>query len=137
MELTWSKILLIAGFFVSLVALPLILLSNPMMDFYQGQIDKNPNTAFAKWLQLAMADACYRTMRPERSSTYYHNFLLKYKDDERRPQVMLRYGLSLEEASRNAEALEIYQKILDEFPETEYAREAQSGINRIRYIKPK
>ena len=135
--MTWKKILLIAGIFVSFIALPLILLSNPMMDFYQNRIDKNPNTGFSKWLQLAMADACYRTMRPERSAAYYYQFLLRYKDDERRPRIMLRYAFSLEDANRNAEAIEVYQQISAEYPDTEVARDAQSGINRIRYMKPK
>lgn len=137
MDLTWKKIALIAGFFVSLVAGPLILLSNPMMDYYQKRIDKNPNSDFSKWLQLTMANMCYKTMRPERSAVYYYNYLERYKDDVQRPWVMLRYGLSLEEASRTAEALQVYQQILDDYPNRDEARDAAQGMDRIRYVKPK
>jgi TolA-binding protein len=137
MDLTWKKIALIAGFFVSLVALPLILLSNPMMDFYQGKIDKNPNSGFSKWLQLNMGNICYKTMRPERAAIYYYNYLERYKDDVQRPWVMLRYGMSLEEANRNAEALQVYQQVVNDYPDREEAKDAIQGQNRIRYWKPK
>jgi TolA-binding protein len=137
MNLTWKKIALIDGFFVSLVALPLILLSNPMMDYYQKRIDRNPNSNFSKWLQLNMAHMCYKTMRPERSAVYYYNYLERYKDDVQRPRVMLRYGLSLEEANRTAEALQVYQQVIDDYPHGEEAKDAAQGMDRIRYVKPK
>ena len=137
MELTWKKIVLIAGSFVSLIALPLILLSNPMMDYYQGRIDKNPNSGFSKWLQLTMANSCYKTMRPERSAVYYYQYLERYKDDAQRPWVMMRYGLSLEDANRNAEALEVYQQVINDYPDREESKDAAQGMDRIRYVKPR
>ncbi len=137
MEMTWKKILLIAGSVVALIALPMIIVSNPMMDFYQGRIDRNPNSGFSKWLQLTMANVCYKTMRPERSAVCYYKFLERYKDDVRRPWVMLRYGYSLEDANRNAEAIEVYQQVYNEYPESEEGKDALSGISRVRYMKPK
>ena len=135
MEMTWKKIVLIAGFFVSLIAVPLILISNPMMDVYQGRIDKNPNSGFSQWLQITMANVCYKTMRPERSAVYYYKFLINYKDDARRPWVMLRYGYSLEDANRNAEAIEVYQQVYNEYPEREEGKDALASINRVRYMR--
>jgi len=137
MEMSWKKILLFVGIFVALLALPMILISSPMMDFYQGRVDKNPNSNFSKWLQLTMANVCYKTMRPERSAVYYYRFLERYRDDERRPWVMLRYGYSLEDANRNAEAIEVYQQVYNEYPEREEGKDALASINRVRYMRPK
>ncbi len=137
MELTWKRIILAAAFFVSLIALPLILISNPMMDFYQARIDSNPNSGFSKWLQLKMAGVCYKTMRPERAATYYYNFLERYPDEANRPWVLLRYGYSLEDAGRSAEALQVYEQIIQDYPDTDEAKDATSGTHRVRYLKPK
>ncbi|HXG62129.1 MAG TPA: tetratricopeptide repeat protein [Planctomycetota bacterium] len=136
MEWGWKKTLGVCIAFVLLVVLPIFLLSNPMMDAYQRKIDRNPNSDFSRWLQLATADACYRTMRAERAADYYRRFLERYREDPRRPYALLRYGMSLEEAGRNADAIAAYEQFLTEYPDRPERADAHAGIERIRYIKP-
>src|ERR1043166_10087164 len=86
MDFTWKKLLLILGIFMGIILLPVFLLSSMMMQYYQTKIDKDPDTNFHKWLQMATADACYKTMRPELAAEYYRKFRDRYLTDERRPR---------------------------------------------------
>lgn len=136
MEWSWKKILITLGTFVGIIVLPIYLCSNGMMDYYQKRIDREPNTNFNKWLQIASADVCYKTMRPELSAEYYRRFRDRYKDDPRRPYAFLRYAKSLEDCGRNADAIEEYKRYMEEYPEREDSKEAFNGIDRIKYVKP-
>jgi tetratricopeptide (TPR) repeat protein len=136
MEFTWKKLLLVLGSFIGLIVVPVFLCSSSMMERYQEKIDKEPNTKFHKWLGLATADVCYQTLRPEMAADYYRKFRDTYKDDERRPYACLRYARSLEDCSRNADAIAEYQRYIEEYPERGDTKEALSGIDRIRYVKP-
>jgi len=132
---TWKKTLAVCVVFLVLAVLPLFLLSNPMMDYYQRRIDRDPDRPSSCWLQLKTADVCSATMRPERAAEYYRRFLMRYRQDVRRPYALLRYGMSLEEAGRNADAIIVYEQILIEYPDREERDRAAAGIDRIKYVK--
>jgi tetratricopeptide (TPR) repeat protein len=137
MEFTWKKLLVICGIFVGLIVLPVWLCSNPMMESYQKRIDRNPNTNFSKWLQMASADVCYKTMRPEMAVDYYRRFYERYKEDPRRPKALLYYAKSLDECNRNADAIKAFEEYIRLYPDREDKKEAVAGIDRIKYMKPK
>jgi len=136
MDFTWKKLLAIVIFFVALIVLPVFLCSSTMMSYYQTRIDREPNTDFNKWLLITSADICYKTMRPELSAEYYRKFRDLHKTDARRPYAFFRYAHSLEDCSRNADAIAEYQRFIEEYPNREEAPLCLMGIDRIRYIKP-
>lgn len=137
MEMTWKKTLAIVAAFLIAFILPIFLLSNPMMGYYQGRIDKDPNSDFNKWLQLTVSGICYKTMRPEIALEGYEKYINRFpKEDEDYPFVLLRYAKSLEDAKRYDEAIDNYELLRATFPDHEYAEEAERGITRIKYQTP-
>lgn len=114
-----------------LVVVPVVLLSSPMMDYYQKRIDRNPESGFSRWLQMASADWCSRTWRPEMAATGYRRYYERYTRDVLRAHALLRYAQSLEDAGRTADAKDIYRKYLIEYPDLPGASDARIGINRI------
>jgi tetratricopeptide (TPR) repeat protein len=131
------KILLIAAVAVPvLVLLPVFLLSTPMMEYYQRRIDRDPDTESSRSLQLATADWCSRTWRPELAATGYRRFYERHIRDVRRSHALLRYAQSLEDSGRNADAIDTYRKYLAEYPDLEGRKDAELGINRIKHCKP-
>ena len=118
------------------IVLPTVLLSSQMMDFYQRRIDRDPEAESSRWLQMTSADWCSRTWRPEMAATKYRCFYERYKGDVRRPHALLRYAQCLEEAGRNADAMDIYRQYVTEYPDLEGAQEARIGINRIEKCRP-
>jgi hypothetical protein len=119
-----------------LLVIPTVLLSSPMMDYYQRRIDGDPQSGTSRWLQLTSADWCSRTWRPEMAATGYRRFYERYPGDIRRAHALLRYAQSLEDAGRNADAKDIYSKYVTEYPDLEDAQEARIGINRIEKCRP-
>lgn len=134
MPFPWKKVLIVGLIFMGLIVLPVFLCSNAMMGYYQNRIDRNPDTGHSKWLQLASADVCFRTYRPEMAAEYYRKFRDRYKEDVRRPRAFLRYAQALERSSRNADAVAEYRRYLEEYPEREDKQEAAAGIERIQYV---
>jgi hypothetical protein len=131
------KVLIVLCIVLPLVlVLPTVLLSSPMMDVYQRRIDADPHSNFSRWLQMTTADWCARTWRPEMAATGYRLYYERYSGDIRRSHALLRYGQSLEEAGRSADALDSYQKYLTEYPDLDGAHEARIGINRIEKCRP-
>ncbi len=124
-----------------LITLPVLflagafLLSTPMMDRYQRGVDRDPDTDFSRWKQLAIADAYFQTWRYEQAATGYRTFYERHTRDVRRAGALLRYAQSLEEAERNADAKDIYEKYLAEYPQLEGKTEAERGIVRIANCK--
>jgi hypothetical protein len=119
-----------------LILLPTFLLSTPMMDCYQGIIDRDPNSERSKWLQMTSADWCSRTWRPELAATGYRRYYERYTNDIRRSYALLRYAQSLEDAGRSADARDVYRKYLTEYPDLDGRQDAQIGINRIENCRP-
>ncbi len=115
----------------SLILVTAFLLSSPTMDLLQSRIDKNPDPEFSRWLQLTTADLCASTWRPELAAPRYRTFYERYKTDLRRAHSLLSYALALEDAGRNADAIDIYRKYLAEYPDHEETGKAEIGINRI------
>ena len=119
-----------------LLVVPTLLLSSPMMDYYQRRIDGDPQAESSRWLQMTSANWCSRTWRPEMASTGYRRFYERYPGDIRRAHALLRYAQSLEDAGRTADAKDIYGKYVTEYPDLEGAHEARIGINRIEKCRP-
>ena len=116
-----------------LIVAPVALLSTPTMDAYQRRIDRNPDSDSSKWLQITTADWLARTWRPEMAATGYRRFYERYTRDVRRPYALLRYAQTLEECGRTADAKDIYEKYLTEYPDLDGAQDARIGINRIKF----
>jgi tetratricopeptide (TPR) repeat protein len=135
-DVAWKKLGVACGLFWLLVVVPLWLGSTPMMEVYQRSIDRNPYGAGSRWLQLATADVCYQTYRPEMAAAKYRRFLENYSNDERRSRALLRLAQSLEAAGCNQEAILVYHQYLDEYPDRDDRKMAVQGIDRIRYIPP-
>ncbi|HZE98644.1 MAG TPA: tetratricopeptide repeat protein [Planctomycetota bacterium] len=131
MTLKRKLLILAAVLTVLLVLLSIALISSPMMDWYQRQIDRNPQTDFSRDLQMLTADVCFTTWRPELAAPKYRFYYERYKTDLRRAHALFCYALSLEEAGRTSDAIDIYSKYLAEYPDHEEKGEAEVGINRI------
>ena len=126
------RILFSTGFgLASLVLLSAFLVSSPMMGWYQKRIDGNPQTDLHQDLQMLTADLCLATWRPELAAPRYRLYYERYKD-LRRAHALLCYAQSLEDAGRNADAIDIYRKYLAEYPDHEEKAEAEIGMNRIK-----
>lgn len=134
--MTWKKLALGLGIFMLVLGLPFFLMSNCMLDYYQGKIEADPNSDFSKWLQLKVGGISYHTMRSERAVKAYETYIERYKEDEQRPFAMLRWGRSLEDCNRFNEAIEAYEIFLAEYPTHELAEAAEKGIKRIKYQIP-
>lgn len=115
----------------SLLLLVVCLISSPMLDRIQKRIDADPGSGFHRNLQMLTADICLATWRPELAAPRYRLFYERYKGDVRRPHALLCYARSLEDAGRNADAIDIYRKYLREYPDDEEKAEAEIGVNRI------
>jgi hypothetical protein len=122
--------------FPLVLVVPTVLLSSPMMDYYQRRIDAEPQSGSSRWLQMTSANWCSRTWRPEMAATGYRRYYERYPGDIHRAHALLRYAQSLEDAGRNADAKDIYKKYVTEYPDLEGAHEAKIGINRIEKCRP-
>lgn len=117
-----------------LLVLALVLLSSGMMRVYQRRIDAAPHRAFHRWLQLASADVCRATWRPDLAAERYRKFMQHYPEDPRRRPAMLRFAGSLEAADQTADALAVYQRFIGDYPEGEDTRRARESIDRLRHL---
>jgi len=126
------KLLLTAAFGIpGLVLLVAFLLSTPVMEWTQRRIDRNPGSSSSRDLEMFTADVCLATWRPELAATRYRLYYERYSKDVRRAHALLCYAQALEDAGRNADAIDIYRKYLAEYPDHEEKAEAEIGINRI------
>lgn len=127
------KLLLSAALAVpSLILLSAFLISSPVLGWVQSRIDRNPSSDFSRDLQMTTADLCLMTWRPEEAAPRYRLYYERYTKDLRRAHALLRYAISLEDAGRTADALDIYAKYLAEYPDHEEKAEAEIGVNRIK-----
>jgi len=111
--------------------LTVFLISSPTMDWCQRRIDRNPGSDYSRDLEMLTADVCMATWRPEMAATRYRLYYERYKQDLRRAHALLSYAQALEDAGRNADAIDIYRKYLAEYPDHEEKAEAEIGMNRI------
>lgn len=132
-SLTWKKIMLLTLLFTLLLLLPIFLMTDRMMVLYQERIDADPTSDFSQWLQLAVGDVCFRTMRPEKAAEAYYKYLERYPEDERRDIILFNYARSLEDADRIEEARDTYEQFLAEYPEHEKTTEVNEGLRRLKF----
>ena len=143
MDFGWKKMVLLVAVVIGPFVLALILLSNGMMDTYYGWVKDDPKNEKSdwidhKWLLMATADTCYKTMREEKSAFYYYEYMRLYNDDKlNRPHALLRYGHALNESNNNKLAIQVYLQFCKEYPDrTKDVESATQGIRHIRYFKP-
>ena len=143
MDLTWKKIALILALTIGPFIVALVLLSTPMMDTYYGWVKEDPKNEKSdwidhRWLLMATADTCYNTMREEKAAVFYFEYLRLYPEDkENRPHVLLRYGHSLNQCNENRDALIVYSRFMEEYPERDQDCEAaRMGMFNITHYKP-
>jgi hypothetical protein len=137
-EFTGKKLGILAGVALGLVILPVLLLCNGAMNAYQARIDGNPGSGFNRWLQLATADACAKTWRPEMAAERYRKFMEHYPSHERRPYALLQLARALEEGGRTVDARKTYARFMEEYPDRpEDRRECEVAIDRITHTPTK
>ncbi len=131
----FPKAVLWIGLALFLLIAPLVLLSNGMMGVYQDCFDAKPGSRFRRWLQLASADACRSTWRPEMAADRYRAFVDACPEDERRREALFRFAVALEESEKTADALAVYQRYAREYPDHPDARAARAAVDRLRHMK--
>ncbi len=136
MEFTWKKILLLCGFFITLIVGPIWVLSTPMIEYYVTKFDREPDTENSKKYLLKCADVCYSTMREDKSAELYQKFYDRYKEDHRRHYALYWLGMSLDKLNKNKDAINTFYQYLNEYPEGKYAKDSTDGVQRIKYSKP-
>ncbi len=117
---------------IPLGALAVFLVSNPMIDVYLGRADRDPDSEASRATLLRVGDLCSATGRPERAAAAYRRFYDRCPGDARRPAALFRLAAALEESGRVAEAADLYEKFLLEYPLREELEEARRGLNRLR-----
>lgn len=139
--MNWKKILVFGCIPVVLVATPLILCSNPMIDYFQERIDKNPQTGFNEWLQFTICWVCMNTMRYDRAERGYQHYLANFEHDapgqeENYPFAFFQYAYAMESTEKWAEAREQYEAFMDAYPNHDLYDDAKKAIRRIKYTIP-
>ena len=135
MDLTWRKIAIVCAGFMSIFLIPLGLCSEMMLDFYFERAAVEANSEFTKTVLRKASWMAFRTLRYEKAAEGYRRYLEMYPEDEDRPQLLLQYGLALEESARFKYAVEIYEEIIDSYPDTPEREESKVAIDRIRYVR--
>jgi tetratricopeptide (TPR) repeat protein len=118
------------GVLIALLFLAIFGLSNPAMDAALAHADRNPDSGAG--LLWNVAGVCRSTWRPLRAAAAYRRIYERHPGDAERPLALLRLAQCLEDAGRNAEALDLYEKFLLEYPLRPERPEAEFGRNRLR-----
>ena len=134
MEASTRRVAIGGAVGAGLVILALVLLSNGMMGVYQRRIDAAPASGFHSWLQLATADACRATWRPDMAAERYRKFIQHYPEDTRRRPALLHFAGSLEEADKTADAIAVYLRFTIDYPDGEDSRQARDSVDRLRHL---
>lgn len=134
---TGKRITILASAVILLGVIPLLMLSNGAMTWYQARIDRAPDSGFHRWLQMASADACRKTWRPELASLRYRRYMELYPADEARPVALFYLARSLEEAGRIVDARKTYERFIEEYPDRAEKADCEVAIVRIKYPRGK
>jgi len=136
MEFTWKKILAICIACVVLILGPVfILFSNTVPDYCQARIDKNPTDPNSKWLQMKIAELCFKTWRYEKAEKAYYTYYERYVEDPEREYALYRWCLCREETQSSRDAIKAFEWFLEQYPEGKHSQDAKDGIVRIKYHK--
>ena len=130
-----KKMALFVILFVALIALPMILLSDGCMAYYQSLVDENPNGSMARWAQLRIAGTYLSTLRSEQAIEGYKKFLERYPDDPRREWTHYRYCISMDEGGKKQDAIDALQYFLEQYPDSEYKLDVQGMLGRLKYVQ--
>jgi len=136
-QLTGKRITILASGVILLGVIPLLMLSNGAMAWYQSRIERAPQSGFNRWLQIASADACLKTWRPELASVRYRRFMELYPADEGRPYALFRLARSLEEAGRIVDARKTYERFIEEYPDRAEKADCEVAIVRMKFPQGK
>jgi tetratricopeptide (TPR) repeat protein len=118
------------GALIVLLLLVIFGLSNPAVDAALAHADRNPGSGGG--LLWSVGDLCRATWRPLRAAAAYRRIYERHPGDAERPLALLRLAQCLEDAGRSAEALDLYEKFLLEYPLRAERPEAEFGRNRLR-----
>ncbi|MFM2286798.1 MAG: hypothetical protein RLZZ543_2295, partial [Bacteroidota bacterium] len=100
----------------------------------QKLINEYPSSRYADDAKSEVAKSFLLLGRNEEAYAMYSGVLLNHADSPLAPSAKVQMGLIRYNQNRDDEALEIYKEVLDKYPGTEEAKEAQMGIKRI-YIE--
>lgn len=97
----------------------------------QKLISEHGNSRFADDAKYETANSYFLLGRNEEAYAMYNGILLNHSDSPLAPSSKVQMGLIRYNQNRDDEALKIYTEVLDQYPGTEEAKEAQIGIKNI------
>ncbi len=89
------------------------------------------NSRYADDAKSEMANSYLLLGRNEEAYAMYEGILLNHASSSLAPSAKVQMGLIRYNQNRDEDALNIYKEVLDQYPGTEEAREAQMGIKKI------
>ena len=141
MEGEWSnrKKVLVFGLPVVAVVLIIAMVSDTVPGFLQKRIDKNPESAYARDLQVRLAHVYRYTLRGKECYAALSKYVELYGPDspvynaQQRADVLyerahISEGITTRESSRNA-----YWDFIEEFPDDPRVPDAEERIDSLKY----
>jgi tol-pal system protein YbgF len=103
---------------------------NKAIDAFDKFLIKYPDSQYSENAQYWMAEALYVTRRYNEAITEYMKLVSTYPQSQRVPNSLLKIGYSYFEMGQAAEAKTILQDLIQKFPGTTAARDAEDRLKR-------
>ncbi len=103
---------------------------NKAIDAFDKFLVKYPNSQYSENAQYWMAEALYVTRRYNEAITEYMKLVSTYPQSQRVPNSLLKIGYSYYEMGQADEAQKILQDLIQKFPGTTAARDAEDRLKR-------
>ncbi len=110
-------------------------------NYYNGQDYKKAIDAFSKFISIYPNDTLAEEAKKSLSSAYYmagqadpemlKNFIEQFPSDPKAALALFNVAVHFYEAGNQDKALETFRKVVIDFPETEYAEDAQANVIKI------
>jgi tol-pal system protein YbgF len=100
------------------------------IDAFDKFLVNYPDSQYSENAQYWMAEALYVTRRYNEAITEYMKLVSAYPESQRVPNSLLKIGYSYYELGQTEEAKKILQDLIQKFPGTTAARDAEDRIKR-------
>ena len=101
---------------------------NKAIDAFDKFLNKYPESQYSENAQYWMAEALYVTRRYNEAITEYMKLVSTYPQSQRMPNSLLKIGYSYYELGQSDEAQKILQGLIQKFPGTTAARDAEDRL---------
>lgn len=139
------KAMILIIIFAAIIIIPLILVSSPLFNLYQGWIDKPENhtqdAGFAKWLQWSMGRIAGWMGREERAADAYGHYIEYWSneddltlEDPDVPAAYYWYAYWLADDHHEEHALEVIRDFMAVYPDHPLVDKVQNLRDRILYV---